>query len=152
MKAITPWLGALVCAGCVVSLAQAQPGLPYYPGPQAGPLPCRPPAPDACGPGYFAANPCGALYGPNYYLRPPWCPDLASASLGQRGGYPGCAGMGGVPGMPGAVPGVPPMPGMPGMPNLGGPPGCDQGNGENGIAIFPSHPFARSPRDFFMAD
>jgi hypothetical protein len=36
--------------------------------------------------------------------------------------------------------------GFPNMPGYGCPPG------KRGIAIFPTHPFARSPRDFFMAD
>jgi hypothetical protein len=65
-------------------------------------------APDACGPGFYAAGPYGMVYGPNYYLRPPW----------------------------------PPCQGGPGGPGGFGGPG--------GPAAFPTHPFARGPRDFFM--
>jgi hypothetical protein len=69
-------------------------------------------APDACGPGFYAPGPTGMIYGPNYYLQPPWPP--YTFPLGQGGGMGGPGGMGG------------------------------------GPAAFPTHPFARSPRDFFM--
>src|SRR5438132_2816667 len=71
-------------------------------------------APDTFGPGFYAAGPYGMVYGPNYYLRPPWSP-YPFPQPSQCG-----------PGGPG------------GMPGMGGP------------VAFPTHPFARSPRDFFM--
>jgi len=67
MKAAIPWLGAVLGAGLVVSLAQAQ----YYAPALHYPIL---PAPDACGPGFYCYGPCGAGYGPSYYLRPPFPP------------------------------------------------------------------------------
>jgi hypothetical protein len=69
-----------------------------------------PRAPDMCGPGSYAPNPFGGVYGPNYYVRPPY----------------------------------PPFQGM-----ILGPGGPGNGNGPGG---FGTHPFARSPRDFFMIE
>src|SRR5205085_9117395 len=66
MKATVVWLGALLGLTGSASLAQAQ----YYCPPAYG----RPQAPDACGPGFFSACPCGDIYGPNYCLRPPFEP------------------------------------------------------------------------------
>jgi hypothetical protein len=65
----------------------------------------HPVAPDACGPGFYAVGPCGAVYGPNYWLRPAGEPFV---------GYP-----------------TPP---------------ARQFQGPS----YPTHPFARGPRDFFM--
>ena len=70
-------------------------------------------APDACGPGFYAAGPYGMVYGPNYYLRPPWPPYLFVPPGASTGGF-----------------------------GPGGPGGAN--------AVFPTHPFARGPRDFFM--
>jgi hypothetical protein len=96
------WLAA-VLAACLSATAQAQVCAPALHQPLGF-------APDACGPGFYAAGPYGMVYGPNYYLRPPWPPYLF----------------------------VPPGPGGFGA---GGP---------GGQAVFPTHPFARGPRDFFM--
>ena len=63
MKATTPWLGTLLLAFLFVPHAQAQ----------WCPLPI-PPAPDACGPGFYCANECGQVYGPNYCVYPPFPP------------------------------------------------------------------------------
>ncbi len=90
-------------------------------------LPGHPQAPDACGPGYYAPNCCGQWYGPNYCLRPCYPP----------------------------FNGLLPCPARPGNGN-----GNGNGNGASGgpgcatpgIPAFPTHPFARSPRDFFMQD
>jgi hypothetical protein len=79
-----------------------------------------PQAPDACGPGFYWTNNCGLTYGPAYCVRPP---------------YPPFQGM---------VPGPPP-------PRCG--PGGSYGPGGVGPAgspTFGTHPYARSPRDFFM--
>jgi hypothetical protein len=54
------------------------------------------------------------IYGPNYFLQPPW-PPYRFVPPGQ-GGFGGPGGVGG----------------------MGGP------------VAFPSHPFARGPRDYFM--
>ena len=99
MKATLPWLAALVLTAAGSALAQAQ---LFYPPPMP------PQAPDACGPGYYCTNYCGAVYGPNYCLQPPFPP-----FNGFR----------------------PPLNNN----NCGNPP-----------AEFPMHPFARSPRDYFM--
>jgi hypothetical protein len=88
--------------------------------------------------GFYRTNECGMVYGPMYCLRPahpPFqgmipapkqpCPQyirLVTLANGQVATVP-CA-----PTNPGAVPGPPPSP------------------------TFPNHPFARSPRDFFMVD
>ena len=67
MKATVSCLGALVVALAVSGSARAD--HPYFFG-------CgnRPHAPDALGPGYTCYNYCGAPYGPNYCVRPPWPP------------------------------------------------------------------------------
>ncbi len=64
MRAVIPWLGALLVAAATTAVAQAD---PYY---WRG----LPPAPDACGQGFYCTNQYGMTYGPNYYLRPPWEP------------------------------------------------------------------------------
>jgi hypothetical protein len=83
----------------------------------------NPQAPDACGPGFYARNCCGQWYGPNYCLRP--C-------------YPPFNGL---------------LP-RPANGSNGDPSGSNGGPGGafGGIPIFPTHPCARSPRDFFMLD
>ena len=99
-----------------------------------------PSAPDACGPGYYNANCCGAVYGPNYCVYPCFPPFQGMVFGPKNQGAPGAPCPPGVPGMPG-VPGVPGAPGYPAAapnPFVSPPPG------------FPTHPFARSPRDFFM--
>ncbi len=65
------------------------------------------------------------------------------------GGCAGCGqqsqgGCGGV-GQPGCGPVAPVGAGVPGYPQQGQP-----GAGMPGTLVFPNHPFARSPRDFFM--
>ena len=141
MKTLLTTLGVLLLFGCGASAARAQCWYPYqahfsYP----YPVPCTPnscpipppPAPDACGPGYYVVNCCGQVYGPNYYVYPPFPP------------------------FQGMVPTkLPPCP----------PGGNGNGNGNGGgnmmsaqqqymmmQARFPSHPYARSPRDFYMKD
>ncbi len=114
-------------------------------------------APDACGPGFYWANDYGMYYGPSYYLRPCF-PPIGSImpSQANQNYAPGCkSGPGSYPGlaqglMPqGMVPGAPYAPyggpGAPGaLPNPGLPPGQQQ------PPTFVSHPWTRSPRDFFM--
>ncbi len=90
-------------------------------------------APDACGPGFYVPNNLGMVYGPSYYLRP-WFPP-------EQGVGPGCR-QNCYPGGPSAFVGQGlPNPAL--MPQLGG-------NGPPMSAAFPTHPYARSPRDFFM--
>jgi hypothetical protein len=119
MQAIRLWLGALLLAGVAAPLAHAQAVTCL----SASPVMHCPylPAPDACGPGFYSSCPNGTLYGPNYYLQPPWCPYTPPISAIQQGGGP-----------------------------LGNQGGLGQGAGPPGQAAFPTHPFARSPRDFFM--
>ncbi len=96
-QGISPWQGG----------PMAPPGC--GPAPYCQPAPC---GPNACGPGYYWTNPCGATY-QCWCLRPP------------------------VPPFQGARPPV----------SAGGGAG---GGGPAGVAGFPSHLYARSPRDFFM--
>ncbi len=111
MRATIPLLGAVFSFALLAPAAHAQsPGgncaAPQAYAPAMPPYSCAPfvpQAPDACGPGFYATNCCGCLYGPNYCLRPPF----------------------------------PPFNGMLPPPNNNGP-------------AFPTHPFARGPRDFFM--
>ena len=83
-------------------------------------VPYIPKAPDACGPGNFGTNYNGLYYGPNYCVFPPFPP--------YNGMLPGpCAPAAGAPGVGyGSLPGV------------------------NGPVTFPTHPYARGPRDYFM--
>jgi hypothetical protein len=81
-----------------------------------------PQAPDAQGPGYYGQNWCGAWYGPNHCVYPPNPP------------------------FNGMVFGPPPQVAQAiasGMPPA-------QAYAMYGQARFPTHPFARGPRDFFM--
>jgi hypothetical protein len=83
------------------------------------------PAPDACGPGFYCNGPCGCTYGPSYCLRPPFPPvNGVPPPPYWGGGGGGCGGRCGL---------------------------CAQrGEGMPNIAAFPTHPYARSPRDYFM--
>src|SRR5690348_3342698 len=103
MKATVSWLGVLLLAGAAVPAVHAQPcGW------------CSFPAPDACGPGYYCQGPCGAVYGPNYCLRPPFPPFQGFLPPAQHCG-----------------------------PSAGGP---------LASPVFPTHPYARGPRDYFMLE
>jgi hypothetical protein len=100
MKATVTCLGALVVALALASTSHAQ----YAPwcGFQRQ-------APDACRPGFICQNYCGAPYGPNWNVRPPF----------------------------------PPFNGILPPPNW-------NGGGQNLPPVFPTHPYARGPRDYFM--
>ena len=111
MKATILWAGALLATALAASLASAD---PYCSPVFHVPLP---PAPDACGPGFYTVGPCGMVYGPNYWLRPPWEPFNGYYSPPYKGA-PMAAG----PGLPGPLP-----------------------------VKFPTHPYVRGPRDFFMS-
>jgi hypothetical protein len=94
------------------------------------PVYCRPyqPAPDACGPGFYSVGPGGMVYGPNYYLVPPWAP------------VGGCSPAAASNGRPSPMPAFNPQSGKVEFPDPG--PQAKQ--------QYPTHPFVRSPRDFFM--
>ena len=96
-----------------------------------------PTAPDMIGTGFYSQNCCGAWCGPNYYVYPPF-PPFNGMILGPKGG-PGLT----------AMPGIPWYAGMPSMPSVASYPAA-QYYGLQGQVGFPNHPFARSPRDFFM--
>jgi hypothetical protein len=96
MKTTLSGLAALLLLTAGASLGYAD---PYY-------YPFVRQAPDACGPGFYCTNYCGCVYGPNYYVRPPWEPFNGFRPCLQQ----------------------------------------DQQQAP-GYGI---HPFARSPRDFFM--
>ncbi len=113
----------LTCLATLLGLTIAAPAA------RAGGPGCTPHAPDACGPGYYNAGPCGMVYGPNYCLYPcfpPWQGAVFGPKL--------CLGPNGAPCVMGPQGPLPLSALMQGAP----PPG------------FVNHPFARSPRDFFM--
>jgi hypothetical protein len=169
MKATIGGLGALLLAGLAspVALAQVpsypqpypQPSAPQFvpgyqpPCPQAyvppreAPLPPyaqfiggpRPPAPDACGSWSIAVDEFGCPR-PIYCVRPPWEPFNGLRPCLQGGGQlpPGPIN----PQMAPQLAGLPPPASFP-MPQA-------QHAGQPALASFPTHPFCRSPRDFFM--
>jgi hypothetical protein len=102
--------------------AAATPTPAQYPVPYVTPVAHVPlaPAPDCCGPGYYVTSPAGVTYGPNYYVLPPFAP------------YSGVA----------------PPPFRPGCPQ--GPMATSNGPLPPDATGFPSHPYTRGPRDFFM--
>jgi hypothetical protein len=135
---LAPLLGLLAAAG----ISQAWYRAPAFKTPLGF-------APDACGPGFYTVCPNGTAFGPNYCLYPrcqPFCgmmpPDKAKQlnDLQGRGIYHQGPPPGYNPNRNAYTPyGVP-------LPNPGyAPPLPGQQP-----AGFPSHPFARSPRDFFM--
>jgi hypothetical protein len=83
-----------------------------------------PQAPDMRYGGYYAPNCYGQVYGPNFNVYPPFAP----------------------------FQGMIPAPKPPAGYGAGGPGYGGGGNGGYGGAGFPVHPFARSPRDYFMID
>jgi hypothetical protein len=81
MRSTLPWLTALIATSLAAAASHAQypmgypsGGMPAYA--RAYPYPYPPPrvAPDMCGPGFYATNRCGAVYGPNYCVYPPFAP------------------------------------------------------------------------------
>jgi hypothetical protein len=111
--------------------------------------------PDACGPGYYVMNGCGAWYGPNYWIRPPYAPfnGILPGPKGQ------CiqAAQAGVPPWVYAPNGVPNFPSAPNIanpnmayPNMPNPNMQTPKPGQPTVGIYPTHPYVRSPRDFFM--
>jgi hypothetical protein len=122
LKASLTALAAILMTGLTTASASAQ--VPYYGPPQA---------PDMCGPGFWAMNNCGAWYGPNYCVRPPYLPFNGMVA-------------------------VPPGKAAAGMP-YNGPAGLQPYGqqappmgyaGVAGPVAFPSQRAIRSPRDFFM--
>jgi hypothetical protein len=122
MRAVPVLLASLFGLGLVATSASAQ--CCYL-------MPPR--APDMCGPGFYCTNWCGAVFGPNYCVRPCFPPFQGMMFGPPNKGGPGAAAMGAY--SPGGGPGGPMM--------YGGPPGS---------LGFPMHLYARSPRDYFMVD
>jgi hypothetical protein len=90
----------------------------------AGPYPYGPMmAPGACGKGLYYPNSQGGWNGPCYWLQPGFRPFNGPVPPGGVGGGPEC--FGGKRGGNETIPSIP---------------------------IFPTHPFARSPRDYFMVE
>lgn len=114
-----------VLAGVVVSLAlcagRAQSAQPY----RGCYYPPIPQAPDMCNPGYYWTSICGLTYGPAHCPYPPFPP------------------------FQGMVPGPPPCC-RPGARGTYGARGGAYPGGPAAAPLFPTHPYARSPRDFFM--
>ena len=106
MKGLGLSLAACLGLALGAGVSQAQPNCGCY-------YPPIPQAPDGCGPGFYWANNSGMVYGPGYFVRPPY----------------------------------PPFQGMVFPPK---PPGGPGGAGPLDTAMFGTHPYARSPRDFFM--
>jgi len=134
---------ALAVLGLAGSLAHAD---PYYGG--------GPPLLPTCNASFYVANPGGCWYGPNYCYRGPCMPPAPFGGVlplpkeYEKNQAPAYA----TPGL--RVPGYAPAPGYPGVPPLAGMqvpyvgrPGVPP---PPGTPVFPTHPFARSPRDFFM--
>jgi hypothetical protein len=82
MRAFTAWLGAIVCLAGLAATAKADPPDRYIP-----------PAPSTCGPGYYYSSCYGTVYGPCYWLRPPF-PPCMMAPPGNGGGNMGMGGQG----------------------------------------------------------
>ncbi len=102
-------------------------GMPKYPGPQGGP-------------GGYPGSPGGPGAPPQMLGSPESLRTLALVQ--QQPEWQALARLQGLPPLPG-LPALPPVPGMPpyqGIPGIAQPP------------RYISHPFARSPRDFFMLD
>jgi hypothetical protein len=133
MKATVARLGGLLLVGLIVPAVQADggTGFGYAPPPGYGYPPAPRVAPDTCGPGYYCTHPCGAVYGPNYCVRPPFEP--------FNGFLPNLCNR--CPQSMGARPGLPPLPTFPVIPR----PPLDS-------AVIPTHPYARGPRDYFMLE
>jgi hypothetical protein len=130
---------SLIPALVVVALATSgvKAGCPVY----------IPQAPNTCtAPAYYAVNCNGGTYGPNYCLRPPFPPFQGMvfppnhAVSGVKSAYSQ-----GVRMAPQGYPGGGHHQG--GYPQAGYPQG--QG-GYGGPPTFVTHPYSRSPRDFFM--
>jgi len=120
MKAIVLALGVALGALVAVTPAHAQPC--YCPAPPVYWDPAASPV--------YVPNDYGQWYGPNVYLHPPFAPFQGMVFPPSR----------------------PPNPCMPGGGNGNGY-GNGYGYGGNpygGQVAFPSHQWARSPRDFFM--
>jgi len=127
-------LALMVCP----TQAQSYPSVPppaqigqVMPYPYWYPTPCFypaiPQAPDICGGrGYYSANCYGQPYGPNYCVHPPFPP------------YNGALPTPKIPIPPVKSALLPPTP----------PPPC----GPPPSPLFTPHPYARSPRDYFMVD
>ncbi len=146
MRATATGLATAAVLALAGSMAHAD---PFFGCPQ----PCVP-----CNPIHYTLGGCGCWYGPNYCFQGPCLPGqpfggvlplpkeyekgLPPGYAGGPGRYPpGMPGMPGMPGQRGMPPGVQPLSGMPGYappPPVAGP------------AVFSTHPFARSPRDYFM--
>ena len=92
-----------------------------------------PMAPDACGPGYYCVDTCGTIWGPNHCVRPPFPP--------FQGTLPGLAGQC----LQQAQCGIPPWAMR--MPPVGAQ-AANPGHQQTGI--YPTHPYVRGPRDYFM--
>jgi hypothetical protein len=145
MNMLKVWLGPLVGLLAAAGIAQAWYRAPAFKTPLGY-------APDACGPGFYTVCPNGYCYGPNYCLYPPsqpfngLLPPDKAKQLGELQGR-------GIQQPPFAQGYTPPGGPAPGYTPYGVPlpnPGYNPPLPEQQPAGFPSHPFARSPRDFFM--
>ena len=135
MRAILTWGGGLLAGLLFTSVSFGQ----YYVTPVAK-TPYRQ-APDMTGPGFYYVDACGIVWGPNHCVYPPF-PPFQGCLPGQAGK---CiqAGQGGVPPWSPAYPMPPRPPQAPGFP-----PGANPGQQATGI--YPTHPYIRGPRDYFM--
>jgi hypothetical protein len=131
MKAVMRWGGGL---GAVLLFSSVSFGWNWASPVFKTPFPM---APDACGPGYYVVGPCGMVYGPNYWLQPP-CPPF-------NGMLPGRTGQALQQAQHGIPPWAPPPAGMPNLADFQQPPPPHAPTG-----IYPTHPYIRGPRDFFM--
>jgi len=128
MRAIIKWGGGLVACLVFTSVSFGQ-------------IYCTPvtrtpilPAPDATGPGFYFVDACGVVWGPNHCVYPPFPP--------FQGMLPGPTGKC----LQASQCGVPPWsPAFP-MPQ----PPAPSAPGHQATGIYPSHPYIRGPRDYYM--
>lgn len=135
MRAIVRWGAGLAAVLLFTSVSSAQ----YWVTPVLKQP--YPPNPDACGGGWYSMNACGAVYGPNYWLIPPYPP--------FNGILPGKTGQV----LQQAQAGVPPWPQGPVPPGYTPPqwsPMQAPRPDRPAVGIYPSHMYIRGPRDYFM--
>ena len=128
MKAIMRWGGGIAVTLLFTSVSFGQNWVTPV---LRQPIPQNP---DACGPGFYVVNGCGAWYGPNYWIKPLY-PPFNGILPGPQGKYLQAAQAGVPPWVYAAPPNAQMQMPQPAPPTTG---------------TYPTHPYVRSPRDFFM--
>jgi hypothetical protein len=162
MKAIVRWGGGLAVTLLCTSVSFGQNWVTPV---LRMPIPQNP---DACGPGFYVVNGCGAWYGPNYWIKPPYAPfngilpgpQGQCIQAAQAGVPPWVYAPNGVPNFPSPqspnaqfpsntqFPNAPSFNGQ--FPNMPSPNMQTPRPGQPTTGIYPTHPYVRGPRDWFM--